>query len=91
MFNSTIEQILLNRYFPMKDIGMAHKSRKNAYFPNANEMPLLIYYIHLTSVSKDLTQLECLHTAAGNLKGCNHFGKQFGSLFRSYYLQASLV
>ena len=90
MFNSTIEQILLNRYFPMKDIGMAHKSMKNAYFPNANEMPLLIYCIHLTSVSKNLTQLEFFHTT-GNLKECNHFGKQFGSLFRSYYLQASLV
>ena len=63
-----IEQILLNRYFPMKDTGMAHKSMKNVYFPNANKMPLLTYYIHLTSVSKDLTQLECLHTAAGNLK-----------------------
>ena len=82
---------MLNRFFPMKDIGMANKSMKNAHFPNASEMPLLIYYKHLTSFSKDPTQLECLHTVAGNLKECNRFGKQFGSLFRSYYLQASVV
>lgn len=54
-------------------------------------MPLPIHYIYLTSVSKDLTQLECSHTAAGNLKQYNQFGKQFGSLFRSYYLEASVV
>ena len=34
----------------------------------------------VTSASKDVENLEPLHTAGGNIKWCSRFGKQSGSL-----------
>ena len=32
----------------------------------------------MTSVGEDMEKLEPSHIASGNVKSCNHFGKQFG-------------
>ena len=34
------------------------------------------------SIGKDLDQLEIPHTTEGNIKRCNHFGKQFSSFLK---------
>ena len=38
------------------------------------------------SIGKDLDQLEIPHVTDGNVKWCNHFGKQFSSFLKVKYI-----
>jgi len=52
----------------------------NHFIPN--EIAIIKSQI-ITSISKEVDKSELSHTAHGNIKWCNHFGKQSGSSSKS--------